>query len=114
MCDRSRLPRFHAKRSEDYTFMHRKGKPRALELFCGRGSVRRALEARGFLVTSVDIDPKARAIFTENIMHWQYQRFRPGFFTVISASPPYEEYSRVKTIGERNLEKSDRIVLRTL
>ena len=46
---------------------------RALDLFSGTGSVSRELENQGFHVTSLDIDPRAHATHTCNILKWEYK-----------------------------------------
>lgn len=45
-------------------------KPKALDLFSGKGSVRECLEKRGYEVISVDIDPRFSPTFTCDIMLW--------------------------------------------
>ena len=59
---------------------------RLLELFSGTGSIGVAFEKRGFEVTSVDIDPKAKATFTCDILDFDYRQFAPGTFDVIFLS----------------------------
>jgi hypothetical protein len=86
----------------------------ALDLFSGKGSVRRALEQKGYKVVSVDIDPRFAPTHPCDIMQWHYQQYRPGTFEIICASPPCTEYSRAKTIGIRRLAESDQLILRTL
>ena len=89
-------------------------KPMALDLFSGKGSVRRALEEMGYEVVSVDINPKFAPTHACDIMQWHYHKYRPGTFEVICASSPCTEYSRAKTIGSRRLVESDQLFLRTL
>ena len=91
-----------------------KPKPMALDLFSGKGSVRRRLEESGYEVVSVDIDARFSPTHVSDIMEWRYRDYRPGTFKVISASPPCTEYSRAKTTGWRRLEDSDRLILKTL
>ena len=86
----------------------------ALDLFSGKGSVRQSLEKRGFEVISVDIDPRVSPTHVCDILQWNYRQYRPGFFTVISASQPCTEYSKAKTMGWRHLEESDRLISKTL
>ena len=47
---------------------------RLLELFSGTGSVGRAFRERGWEVTSLDMDPKARPTIVADIMTWDYIR----------------------------------------
>ena len=88
---------------------------RLLEVFSGTGSVGRAFGARGFEVTSVDIDPKACATFTCDIMQFDYRQFPPGHFDVVWGSPPCTMYSRARTTAKtaRDLEGADALVKRT-
>ena len=95
-------------------FSRSKSKPKALDLFSGKGSVRNALEARGYDVTSVDIDARFSPTIVCDILTWDYQQFSPGSFKVISASPPCAEYSRAKTVGWRKVEQADQLVLKTI
>jgi hypothetical protein len=89
---------------------------RLLELFAGTGSIGRAFEARGYEVVSLDIDPKANATFTCDIMQFDYRQFQPGHFDVVWGSPPCTMYSRARTTAKlpRDLEGADRLVAKTL
>ena len=97
----------------------RKSKPKlALDLCSGTGSVGRRLAQKGYRVISVDIrsmhDPSVFQHFCVDLMEWDYQRFRPGFFDLIAASPPCTEYSQAKTTAPRKLEKADALVMKVL
>jgi hypothetical protein len=72
------------------------------------------LQEAGFEVTSIDVDPKSQPTFCENILDWDFRQFPPGYFTLITASPPCTEFSRAKTIGTRDLDTADQLVLKTL
>ena len=87
---------------------------RLLELFSGTGSIGRAFEAEGWEVISLDIHPPATII--TNIMDWDYQKYPPGHFDFIWASPPCTEYSiaRTKAKRPRDFDSADAIVARTL
>ena len=92
-------------------------KPRALVLFRGTGSVDRSLEAQGFAVDSLDIDPKCGATWTSDILNWESWRTIPaGTYTFVWASPPCQQYSIARTTAKtpRNLVLADSIVARTL
>ena len=82
-----------------------------LELFSGTRSVGKVAEQLGFDVVSLDL---RNADINCDILHWDYTYFEPGTFYFIWASPPCTEYSRAKTVGVRNLEYANQIVLKTL
>ena len=90
---------------------------RALVLFSGTGSVDRSLEAAGFQVDNLDIDPKCGATWTCDIMDWDAWRdMAPGTYDFIWGSPPCTEYSIARTTAKtpRDLDGADRVVQRTL
>ena len=89
-------------------------KPRVLDLFCGGGSWSNYFRKLGFEVHSLDFDPKFRPTICADILEWDMQQFPPGFFDVVVASPPCEEFSFAKTRSPRDLAKGDRLVLRAL
>ena len=87
---------------------------RALVLFKGTGSIDRALEAAGWEVTSLDILPKFKATFTEDIMTWNFEQFPPGHFDFVWASPVCTEFSCALTTRPRDLEAGDRLAKKAL
>ena len=90
---------------------------RALVLFTGTGSVDRSLEAVGFQVDSLDMDPKCNATWTSDIMKWDaWRHMMPGRYDFIWASPPCVQYSIARTTAKtpRNFQLADGIVARTL
>jgi len=89
----------------------------ALVLFCGTKSIDRALEAAGFYVQSLDIDPKCQPTWCCDIMQWEAWRgIEPGTLDYIHASPPCTQYSLARTTAKtaRDLEGADKVVQRTL
>ena len=88
---------------------------RLLELFSGTGSIGVAFEKRGFEVTSVDLDHKARPTFTCDILDFDYRQFAPGTFDVVWGRPPCTMYSRARTTAKtpRDLGGADRLVAKT-
>ena len=65
---------------------------RALDLFSGSGSVRRTLERHGFKVISLDCDPTTNATIITDILEWDFaSAYPPGYFQIITASPPCTE-----------------------
>ncbi len=88
-------------------------RPRLLELFKGTGSIGRVFEQYGFEVTSVDMNPRARATHTVDVLLFNYREYPVGYFDVVWGSPPCTEYSAAKTVGTRNFQLADAIVQRT-
>jgi len=96
---------------------------RALVLFSGTGSVERMIHTlfRFAEVVSVDFLPKWTPTHCVDILEWanpearaNFQQYPEGYFDVIWASPPCEEYSQAKTRGNRNLQLADQRVKATL
>ena len=86
----------------------------ALDLFSGKGSVTVALQRANFRVVSVDINPRFRPTHCVDILCWDFRQYPPGYFQVIAAHAPCTEYSRAKTIGERDYLLADRLIAKTL
>ena len=86
-------------------------------LFSGTGSVDRSLEAAGFQVDSLDIDPARNSTWTCDVLDWEAWRdMAPGTYDFLWGSPPCTHYSMARTRAKtpRDLEGADRIVQRTL
>ena len=82
-----------------------------LELFSGSGSVGKVAIKYGYSVTSLDLK---NADINCNILDWDYKQFPCGYFDFIWSSPPCTEYSRAKTVGVRNIDEANKIVLKTI
>ena len=96
-------------------FGEQKKPKRALELFCGTGSVAKRLRELGYEVVTLDINPRFRPTISVDILRWGYRRiFSPGYFDLIVASPPCENYSQAKTTKDRDLAYADKCVRKTL
>ena len=91
-----------------------KQKPRCLELFKGTGSIGRAFEKLGWVVTSVDIDPRFSPTVIADLLTWDYTIFPRDHYNFVWASPVCTHYSKAKTVGKRDLEGADRLVSKAL
>ena len=87
--------------------------PLLLELFCGTKSVGSVFEGRGWVVVSVDVDPRTNPTICTDIIDFDPMQI-PQHVNLIWASPPCTEYSIAKTRGVRKLEEANRIVAMTL
>lgn len=97
-----------------YVASTRRRNPRVLELCCGTKSASRAIRKLwpGTKIITVDCDPRHRPTILADVLAWQYQddKFPPGYFDIVWASPPCTEYSLAKTTGVRDLAHADRVV----
>ena len=89
-------------------------RPLALNLFSGTGSVTEALIGMGYDVHTLDVRRVNHPTFCVDILKWDYRAIPPHTYQVIFASPPCEEFSVAKTIGERNLGYALKLVQHTL
>ncbi len=88
---------------------------RALDLFLGTGSVGQRLQDWGYNVTSLDNNPNTGATITVDILKWNVQKlYPPGYFDLIAAGVPCQNYSVANTTGTRDLLTADKIVKKTL
>jgi site-specific DNA-cytosine methylase len=79
-------------------------KPKLLDLFCGGKSVARVAEDLGYLVTTLDIDPRCNPDVCADILEFDYRsHFSPGEFDIVWSSPPCTTFSaaRRSNIGRR-------------
>ena len=72
---------------------------RCLELFCGSKSVGKVLEAHGWEVISVDIDPETKPTICCSIVDIPLDKWSPGYFDYVHASPPCTAWSQARTTG---------------
>ena len=85
----------------------------ALDLFSGTGSVKKALEKRGWKTYSVDIEKRFHPDVVADILSWDYcQQFPRSTFTfdIIASSPPCTEYSSAMTRRPRCVLDADALV----
>jgi hypothetical protein len=87
---------------------------RMLDLFSGTGSVSRVFEEAGWECVSVDIDPKFNPTICCSVLDIPIDRWEPGYFDYIHASPVCREYSRAHTGSQRDLEAGDLLVVYAL
>ena len=76
------------------------------------GSIRRAFEARGWEVVSVDLDPGFEPTVCCDVM--ELKEAELGRFDMVWASPVCTEYWRAMCRRPRRLEEGDPLVRRTL
>ena len=90
---------------------------RLLELFCGTKSVSKAVGDIFTEVVSVDIVPEFQPTIITDILEWDYKQWPPGYFSVIWASPPCQEFSCLNFARPDkvpDLAKADSLVQKTL
>jgi hypothetical protein len=89
---------------------------RALVLFCGTGSIDRALERAGFEVVSVDLEPKYNPTHCADILTWDYKQYSPDAFAFVWASPCCTHFSRARTTAKtpRDLDGACGLVAKAL
>lgn len=89
---------------------------RLLELFSGTKSVSKAVEDMYDEVISVDILHKFKPTEVADILDWDYTKYPPGHFDAIWASPPCNQYSKLRTCSKTppNIALANRIVQRTI
>ncbi|EPS57239.1 hypothetical protein M569_17581, partial [Genlisea aurea] len=87
---------------------------RALDLFSGTKSVSKVLKGWGYETITVDMDSRYQPDMCANILEWNYRQYPPGYFDIVTASPPCTEFSKAKTIGERKLALALEVVQKTL
>lgn len=87
---------------------------RTLELFAGTQSFSKAVVRYDptSTVVTVDMLPRFSPTVLTDIRTWDYTQYPAGSFDVVWCSPPCTEYSKAKTVGERDLSGADAIVRR--
>ena len=85
---------------------------KVLELFSGTRSIGKCCDKLGW--ESVSVDLILPADHKVDIMDFDYKQYDKDEFDIIWASPPCTEYSKAKTRGIRDIEGSNKIVIKTL
>ena len=80
-----------------------------LELFSGTGSEGTVAKDMGWDVVSLDLKG---ADINCDILQWKYKKYPVKYYDMIWASPPCIEYSIAKTVGTRNIDEANAIVLK--
>ena len=83
-----------------------------LELFSGTKSVGKVCDSLGW--NSVSVDLLLPADHQVDIMNFDYKQYPKDYFDIVWASPPCTEYSQAKSTGIRDIEGSNKLVLKTL
>ena len=98
-----------------------------LELFSGTGSVGKVCDKLGWNAISVDLE--LPATHECDIMDFDYKQYPKDYFSIVWASPPCTNYSKLqdgwlgrmrkgeiytKEIQEREMDNDDRLVLKAL
>ena len=90
-------------------------KKMALDLFSGTKSVGIKLCELGYQVVSVDKNARSKPDIVVDVLEWDYKKaFKPGYFDLVAASVPCNEYSQAKKVGVRDMDGADKIVKKTL
>lgn len=85
---------------------------RVLELFSGTKSIGKVCDKLEWV--SVSVDMILPADHQVDIMDFDYKQYPKDYFDIVWASPPCTQYSRAKSQGVRDIEGSNKIVLKTL
>tara|TARA_R110000824_G_scaffold221955_1_gene409098 strand:+ start:235 stop:852 length:618 start_codon:yes stop_codon:yes gene_type:complete len=85
-----------------------------LEIFCGTKSFGKCCNELGYNVISIDIEKQFNPTHLCDIMDFNYKQYDKDYFDIIWASPPCTEYSKAKSVGIRDIEGANKIVLKTI
>ncbi len=85
---------------------------RVLELFSGTRSIGKCCDALGW--DSISVDLLLPADHQVDIMDFDYKQYDKDYFDIVWASPPCTEYSKAKSVGVRDIDGANKLVLKTL
>jgi len=85
---------------------------KTLELFSGTQSFTKGIKRSDpdAICITIDQSPRFNPTICTDVLTWDYRCYPPGYFDLIWASPPCQQYSIAKTIVQRNLEGADALV----
>jgi len=88
---------------------------RVLDLCSGGKSISKALRTLcpHAKIITVDTDDKTEPTHCVDVRSWK-PNYNPGYFDLIWASPPCDQYSRANTTGIRDLEYADSVAMACL
>ncbi len=65
-------------------------------------------------MVTLDNAKRANADITTDILLWEFWKIPRGYFQLVAAGPPCQEYSQAKTVGVRDMVGADKLVRKTL
>ena len=68
----------------------------------------------GWDVHTLDHNPKCQPTICCDLLQWDFSRFPPGYFDVVVASPPCEQFSHANHSRPQSFHMGDCLVLQTL
>ena len=82
-----------------------------LELFSGTKSIGKCCDKLGWNSISVDMEKKFNPTHLCNIMDFDYKQYDKDYFSIVWASPPCVEYSRLQNCFINRMRKIYHIMM---